>query len=218
MPQSNPVGPWHDRHRRRVIAGFLAIAAVGCGDTTAIQVNQPIVATPRPRAGQVFVMGALWRTNESGNIGRDFRVINSEVSARILVIVRERFPDAEMVEAGPRDARRVLPGYPQTVDEEGVTAEELNAACKAYEHGAAFLLVPTITEWKEMRTDDPIGAFILPHNSVAITLRLMRLQAPALSGRATFKNRARLTLNQPADHLLNARFRDVVLRLVSGST
>jgi hypothetical protein len=218
MPQSKPVEPGYDRHRRRFIAGFLAIAASGCADATAIQANQPIIATSRPPAGQVFVMEPLWRTNESGNIGRDFRVINSEVSARILVIVSERFSGAEMVEAGPRDARRVLPGYPLTVDGEGVTTEELNAACEAYEHGAAFLLVATITEWKEMRTDDPIGAFILAHNSVAIALRLMRLREPALSGRATFKNRARLTLNQPADHLLNGRFRDVVLHLVSGST
>ncbi len=69
-----------------------------------------------------------------------------------------------------------------------------------------------------MRTDDPIGAFILPHNSVAMTLRLMRLQAPVLSGHVSFKNRARLTLNKPADRLLDGRFRDIVLGLVSGNT
>ena len=67
-----------------------------------------------------------------------------------------------------------------------------------------------------MRTDDPIGALIVPHNSVTLTLRLMRLQRPALAGRVTFQNRARLTLNQPVSRLLNARFREVPFQLVSG--
>ena len=193
-------------------------AASGCADTTATDSNRPVVTTPRSPAGQVFVMEPVWRANESGNIGRDFRVINAEVTARILAIVRERSPGAAIAEVGRRDARHVLPGYPLTVDGEAVTTDELNAASLAYEHGAAYLLVPTITEWKEMRTDDPIGALILPHNSVGLTLRLMRLQAPVLSGRVSFKNRARLTMNQHADRLLDGRFRDVVLGLVSGNT
>jgi hypothetical protein len=163
-------------------------------------------------------MEPIWRANASGNIGRDFRAINAEVKARILAIVRERFPESDGVETGPRDPRCVLPGYPLTVDVEAVTTEELNAASRAHEHGAAYLLVPTITEWKEMRTDDPIGTFILPHNSVAMTLRLTRLQAPFRSERVVFKNRARFTVNQRADRLLNGRFRDVVLGLVSGNT
>lgn len=193
-------------------------AATGCAGTTAAHSNPTAVTTPRPPAGGVFVMEPIWRANESGNIGRDFRIINSEVTTRILEIVREHCPESQIVEAGLRDPRRVLPGYPLTVDAEAVTTEELNAAIQAYEHGAAYLLVPTITEWKEMRTDDPIGAFILPHNSVAMTLRLMRLQAPFQSERVVFKNRARFTLNQRADRLLNGRFRDVVLGLVSRNT
>lgn len=163
-------------------------------------------------------MEPVWRTNESGNIGRDFRAINTEVTTRILAIVRERCPGAEIAEAGPRDVAHVLPGYPASVDLGAVTIEEQNAAARAYERGAAYLLVPTITEWKEMRAGDPIGAFILPHNSVAMTLRLVRLSAPALTGRVSFKNRARLTLNQPADHLLNGRFHDVVLSLLADGT
>jgi hypothetical protein len=202
-----------------LIAAVLAMAAAfACADTAAVHSNRPVVTTPVSDAGRVFVMEPIWRANESGNIGRDFRAINAEVTARILAIVRERFPESDSVETGPRDPRRVLPGYPLTVDAEAVTTEELNAASRAHEHGAAYLLVPTITEWKEMRTDDPIGTFILPHNSVAMTLRLMPLQAPFRSERVVFKNRARFTLNQRADHLLNGRFRDVVLGLVSGNT
>jgi hypothetical protein len=213
------VGQGCGRRRTQLVAAFLALAAVsGCADTAAVHSGRPVVTTPDSPAGRVFVMEPIWRANESGNIGRDFRIINAEVASRILAIVRERFPESEAVEAGPRDPRRLLPGYPRIVDEEAVTAEELNAASRAYEQGATYLLVPTITEWKEMRTDDPIGAFILPHNSVAMTLRLMRLQAPFRSERVVFKNRARLTLNQRADRLLNGRFRSVVLGLVSGNT
>jgi hypothetical protein len=202
-----------------VIAAFLTVAAAsGCADTTAVHSNRAVVTTPVSAAGRVFVMEPIWRANESGNIGRDFRIINAEVTTRLLAIVRERFPESEIVETGPRDPRRVLHGYPLTVDAEAVTTEELNAASRAYEHGAAYLLVPTITEWKEMRTDDPIGTFILPHNSAAITLRLIRLQTPFPSSRVVFKNRARFTVNQRADRLLNGRFRDVVLGLVSGNT
>jgi hypothetical protein len=51
-----------------------------------------------------------------------------------------------------------------------------------------------------------------------MTLRLTRLQAPFRSERVVFKNRARFTVNQRADRLLNGRFRDVVLGLVSGNT
>jgi hypothetical protein len=213
------VGQRYGRRRTQVVAAFLATAvASGCADTAAGHSNRPVITTPDSAARRVFVMEPIWQANESGNIGRDFRIINAEVTTRILAIVRERFPESEAVEAGPRDPRRVLPGYPCTVDTEAVTTEELNAASLAYEHGAAYLLVPTITEWKEMRTDDPIGAFILPHNSVAMTLRLVRLQAPFSSERVNFKNRARLTLNQRADRLLNGRFRGVVLGLLSGNT
>jgi hypothetical protein len=217
--QNRSVGQRYGRRRTQLVVAFLVLAAASaCAETAAGHSNPPVVTTPDSPAGRVFVMEPIWRANESGNTGRDFRTINAEVTSRILAIVRERFPESEAVDAGPRDLRRLLPGYPRTVDAEAVTTEELNAAIGAYEHGATYLLVPTITEWKEMRTDDPIGAFILPHNSVAMTLRLMRLQAPFRSERVVFKNRARLTLNQRADRLLNGRFRSVVLGLVSGNT
>jgi hypothetical protein len=163
-------------------------------------------------------MEPVWRSSESGNSSRDFRGINTEVVSRILTIVRERFPTAEAAASGPPGAARAMPGYPLTVGDDGaVSTEELNASSWARERGAAYLLVPTIREWREMRTDDPVGAFILPHNRIALTLRLMRLQPPGLAGRAEFTNRARLTLNQPADRLLDDRFREVVLRLVSSA-
>ena len=50
-----------------------------------------------------------------------------------------------------------------------------------------------------MRTDDPIGVLILPRNSVTLTLWLMRLGPPALAGRVTFRNRARLTRESAGD-------------------
>jgi hypothetical protein len=67
-----------------------------------------------------------------------------------------------------------------------------------------------------MRTDDPLGALFQAHNQIAIDLRLMRLQPPAVVGDITFKNRARVTLNQSPMQLLDGNFRHAVLQLVSG--
>ena len=138
-----------------------------------------------------------------------------EVANRIVTIVRERFPRAEIADIGPF-AGSVLAGYPAAAGVNGATAEEIDAASRAAQRGATHLLVPAITEWTEMRTDDPIGALILPHNSVTMPLRLMCLAPPALAGQVTFHNRARLTLNQKAGGLLNDRFREAVLQLLSG--
>jgi hypothetical protein len=156
-------------------------------------------------------------TASPGNIGRDFVAINEGVASRILSIVREGFPRAQRVDSGS-PARLPLPAeYRRATGESVVTTEEMNAASQALAHGATHLLVPMITEWKEMRTDDPIGALILPHNSIIVRLRLMQLQIPALAGSVTFRNRARLTLNQKALALLDGRFRQAVLDLVSGA-
>jgi hypothetical protein len=198
-----------------LLSAALAVAAAACGETTA---SPALLATRAQSAGPVFVMEPVWRSGETGNSSRDYRVINADVVARILMIVRERFPTAEVAESRSPVAMPVPPGYPLKVDEGAVSTDEFNAASCARQRGAAYLLVPTIREWKEMRTDDPIGAIVLPHNSVALTLRLMRLQPPGLSGRVEFTNRARLTLNQPAYRLLDGRFREVVLRLVSSAS
>jgi hypothetical protein len=62
----------------------------------------------------------------------------------------------------------------------------MTAADRAQQRGATHLLVPAITEWKQMRTDDPIGAFTGSLNRVTVTLRLMRLQPPTLVGHVCF--------------------------------
>ena len=155
-------------------------------------------------------------TASPGNVGRDFVAIRADVTSRILSTVRQRFPQALLVNGRPLNHRATLAGYEFATGEAVVAREEIIAAEQALERGATHLLVPTITEWRQMRTDDPIGALTTPHNSVTLTLRLMRLQPPALAGRVAFQNRARLTLNQPPIRLLNERFRQVILRLVSG--
>ena len=197
---------------------ILAVAAPACAANSSIQSNHPITATDRPSTGPVFVMEPIVvGTASPGNIGRDFPSIKRTVVTRILAIVRERFPGAEIADAGPQAAMGVPHGYEGAVGEGIVAMEELNAASRAYQCGATHLLVPMITEWKEMRTDDPAGALFVPHNSITVILRLMRLQPPALVGQVTFKNREHLTLNQPATRLLNNRFRETVLQLVSGT-
>jgi hypothetical protein len=136
----------------------------------------------------MFVMEPLVEGAASpGNVGRNFRAIRQALLARILAIVRERCPTTGVV-PDPK---------------------------AAVERGATTLLVPSIVEWKEMRTDDSFGAFLGSHNQITVELRLMRLQPPAVMGRLRFKNRARLTLNQSATRLLNESFRKAVLQLVA---
>jgi hypothetical protein len=149
-------------------------------------------------------------------VGRDFPTIKNLVASRTLAAVRERFSAAEITNTGLQPPARTLPGYAMALEGAYAVSEELSAAERAYELGATHLLVPTIVTWSQTRTDDPIGAVLSAHNRIAVDLRLMRLQPPALVDRVTFTNRARLTLNQSADGLLDKSFRDAVLRLISG--
>jgi hypothetical protein len=84
----------------------------------------------------------------------------------------------------------------------------------ARQQRAAFVLIPFIVEWRQARTDDPIGAFFPPHNRIIISLKLV----PVLSNRperhVTVTNRSRVTLNQRPDRLLNDDFRHAVRSLL----
>jgi hypothetical protein len=143
---------------------------------------------PSPLSGRLVVTPPRIAATGNGNVGTDFTAIGAAVGARELAIVRERYPDAE-----------------------------LGAPAQARLSGAAYLLETTIGEWRQMRTDDPIGAIILPHDSVTLTLRLLRLAPPSVLGSVTFHNQARLTLNRPAIRLLDGKFERLVLDLITGS-
>src|SRR4051794_4176302 len=80
--------------------------------------------------------------------------------------------------------------------------------------GATHLLVPVITEWTQMRTDDPIGLLVLRRSSITVRLRLMRVQPVSVVGEAVFHHRARFTTNQDAIRLLDEGFRRTVLELL----
>jgi hypothetical protein len=199
------------------MAIVLAVAGSGCAVKSSSQWDRQPQPAALPSAGPVFVMEPIVIGSASpGNSGRDFAAINAKVTERILSIVQERFPRAQVADSRPSPIFVSSPAYQLATGENFVTAEETNAASDAVRRGATHLLVPSITEWTQMRTDDPIGAFILPHNRITLVLRLMRLDPPALAGRVTFSNRASLTLNQEAARLMNERFRQAVLRLLAG--
>jgi hypothetical protein len=140
----------------------------------------------RQAIGRLMVVPpAIAVTGNPGNVGRDFVRVKAEVTARLADAARQRFPDVTVAD-GEADARA---------------------------KGATHLLVPVITEWTEMRTDDPIGVFTLPHDRITMTLRLLQLQPPALVATATFHNQGRLSLNRGAVRLLDDRFRRLVLHL-----
>jgi hypothetical protein len=167
---------------------------------------------------QVSVMEPLVDgTAVPGNAGRDIPAVKYAVHLRILGIVSEHSTVVDMT-MRPHRRNPALTGYRAALGGARLTNEELDAADAGYESGATHLLVPTILQWTVMRTDDPIGAFILPHNRIAIDLRLMQLQPPMLVGDVMFRNRAHLTLNQSPMRLLDDSFRHTVLRLVSGRT
>ena len=77
------------------------------------------------------------------------------------------------------------------------------------------LLASTVVQWKQTRTDDPIGALFLPRNAIVIRLELLDAAVSADAHVVTFSNRARLTLNQPAERLLNDDFARTVRRLLN---
>jgi len=80
--------------------------------------------------------------------------------------------------------------------------------------GGSPLLIATIVQWKPMRTDDPIGALIGPRSSLVIRLQLLNADV-ARNRELTFENRARFTLNQPIERLVNDRFDKAVRRLLT---
>jgi hypothetical protein len=205
--------------RRALTVTLLTAMAPGCAANSSLLLDHPPNMAAVPSAGLVFVMEPIIvGTASPGNAGRDFVEIKANVANRTLSIVRERFRGAAIADSRPLPGPLMPAGYQLATGERAVTMEERSAADRAYRCGATHLLVPSITEWKQMRTDDPIGALILPHNTVTVTLRLMRLQPPTLVGRVTFHNRARLTLNQKASRLLDDGFRQAVLQLVSASS
>jgi len=193
----------------------LVVVLLGAGCAArSVTWNLAPVGTAAPTNGPVFVLAPVVRPSEPGNVGRDFAVIRAAVADRILAIVRQRFPTAQLAAARP------VPGirydlYRRAVGEPVVSVDEMNAAASALRAGATHLLVPTISEWKAMHTDDPVGAAILPHNSVTLSLRLMQLEPPAVAGRVTFHNQARLTLNQSAIGLLDGEFQRATLKLIA---
>ena len=137
---------------------------------------------------------------------------------RLLAVVQERDPGARMADTTGQMPFLPMGRYIDAVAPARATRNEMTAAGFALQHGGTHLLVPTIIEWREMRTDDPVGALMPPHNRVVIELRLVRLDPLAVEGSVTFKNQSRFTVNQSADRLLNEDFRRTVLRLLPGGT
>ena len=206
-----------NRGQQRRMFSFAALALAAL-TADACAANRTIVHQPSSRSTvsscPVFVMEPFMHPGAfQGNIGRDAFEVQRIVAERILEAVREPCPDADI--ARTRDMTSVTPirGYAAAAP---LTPGEDVAAAVAFERGARNLLVPTILLWKEVRTDDPVGALFSPHNGVDIELRLMRLDVPGVKGRVTFRNRSRVTLNQPAERLLNGRFHAAVRQLLSG--
>src|SRR3954451_367221 len=91
--------------------------------------------------------------------------IESLVAQRIVELERERCPDSELVRPSRATPVAAIPGYAAAVNRTRVSALttfELQAAASALDRGANYLVVPTIKQWNQNRTDDPIGAFVSP--------------------------------------------------------
>ena len=193
-----------------------AVGLVACGCATATT-TASVLRAPR-EAGHpphIFVVPPVASgVPVTGNVGRDAAEVERVVTARLLAAVRERDPGATMAETRDETRYHPMKPYIDAIAPARATRAELNAAGFALQHGGTHLLVPGIVEWRVMRTDDPLGALIPPHNAVVVSLRLVRLDPPAVAADVTFTNRSRLTLNQPADRLLNTDFRRAVLRLL----
>ena len=171
---------------RALAALTLLSSAAACAHGSTSRLDRPATAPTVPRESRVVIVPPIVvGTAKPGNVGRDFVRIRADVTNLLLAIVHERIAH---------------------VDVANVTSEEY-ASRTAY--GATYLLVTEITEWTQMRTDDPLGALIGPHDRVSLTLRLMRPDPPSVVASAVFQNRGRVTVNRVVA-LLDERFRRVV--------
>ena len=144
---------------RTFIALLSAVFLSACAARTSVQWNPQPAAVEHSPVGLVFVMEPVVAATASpGNVGRDVPAITRELATHVLTAVRERFPHAELADGMPADPLRFAATYRAATGETVVTPQEYLAASLAFERGATHLLVPTITEWRQMRTDDPIGA------------------------------------------------------------
>jgi hypothetical protein len=165
----------------------------------------------------VVIPPAIQVVMSRGNVGRDMLAVRHTVAAKLLEIVRQWEPSARLFDAAPISSGPIAPPVSRSPMASGAIApEESHAMVWAFEQGATHLLVPTITEWRQMRTDDPIGAVASGHNRVTVLLRLIPVQQPRRPAcEVVFTNRARLTLNQHVERLLDGHFRATVRQLLS---
>lgn len=161
-----------------------AILASGCSAATTVG-TFPVKAQDHAAPVHFFVMPpAVEASPATGNVGRNFSDVEQVVGTRLLTIVRERDAGAMMADAKGQTPYLPMAKYIDAVAPARTTRNELDAAGFALQHGGTHLLVPTIIEWREVRTDDPIGALLPPHDGVVIALRLVRL-APRWSKAAS---------------------------------
>ncbi len=180
----------------------------------ALLAPQP-VSPAHPAVARLMVMPPVFASvSHAGNAGRNVDRIKAEVTARLLSALQPRLPDVSVADVSAPIAFPVA-DYRAAVAGEAVSGDELHAAADARAHGATHLLVPVIREWTQMRTDDPIGAFTLPHDRVEVELRLMQIEPAAVAATATFRNHGTLTLNRDAARLLDDRFRKMVWALIA---
>jgi len=196
------------------LAGLLI--TVGCASTSSVALDRPTVV---PQVSATCAIFVVWPTTAPaafrGNAGVAALDVESLVAHRILEVVREQCPGGQLVRPTPATPVTVIPGYAAAMGGSRMTTYELQAANSALELGVNYLLVPTIEQWNQNRTDDPIGALITPRNRIAISLRLVRLHNPGVVGRVSFTNRSRITLNQSASRLLDDDF-DAAVRALLG--
>ena len=124
---------------KRALA-FLAAAltsVAACASTSAASWRGP--APSLPGAASCPVVVTLPRTDVgafSHNSGDRVEEVPRLVAETVLEVVRDRCPNGTTLAVDDRRAVDI-----------------------ARQQGAAFVLIPFIVEWRQARTDDPIGAF-----------------------------------------------------------
>jgi len=182
----------------RTVFVVATIVICACAPTSGTHWDRSLKTPAAPAAGPVVVMEPIVEgTAAPGNVGRNLTAVRKEVQLRILASVRERATTIDIPDTPPHLRFAALASYPAALADGIVSSEELDAANVAFERGATYLITPTILEWTEMRTDDPIGALVTSHNRIAIDLRLMQLEPPVQVAHVVFRNgRASRSINR----------------------
>jgi hypothetical protein len=170
-----------------------ALFVASCAHASVAKTVQPCTGTLNARVFVMPAVGAQWTVIEDGRPLQKVQgfppVAGEYITRRTFDIVRQRHPDAELVD----------------------TPFLERAMKSSLDRGAAYLVVPVVKDWYDAETQ-----YTGVRDRISIELRLLRLQPRATIASVTFKKKSGVLAihDRPPTHLLDASFGAAIRRLL----